>query len=321
MKTGGIEPYLKKNIPQFEISGGKLHLEHPLHYEDSDIYVDINTSEDHHPDFHSNEIRTKMALYDVFFLADSERMLYQASSGTGLNYGDMLRGEVWFSDLGDVTFSKSDMLSLLPMFRIIAVSALIFAFLFQLAALFMQILLLSGFGMLLSCFLRVRLKFGQVFRLSAYAYALPVFLSGILRFFGIEMGGFVMFGFLYAVFVLSMVYGFLETETKNMDFETPKRQAPCETKAETTAETAAEIDRAETAEDEPGKEKEEKKEKEDEIARKAREEAEKRADARVRMLIPDSGRREDISPSEGWSFGTRDTEKDNSSAEDRAENT
>lgn len=207
LKSGGLRNYIQHTIPNFELSGGKLHLDAPFHFENATVYIDINTEEGHHLSFNSQDVKTRLALSDIVLLADADHMLYQTTARSG--FQKMERKELAFSDLGDETFVRADILKAVPIIRTMIILILVFAYWILLAGFLIWALVIAGFGLLLARFLHVPMRYGKIYRLSIYTQSLPMLIGALIQTFGFILPEFTAMSLLYSLLILAKVFRFM----------------------------------------------------------------------------------------------------------------
>lgn len=207
LKSGGLRNYIQHTIPNFELSGGKLHLDAPFHLENATVYIDINTEEGHHLAFDSQDVKTRLALSDIVLLADADHMLYQTTARSG--FQKMERKELAFSDLGDETFVRADILKAVPIIRTMIILILVLAYWILLAGFLIWALVVAGFGLLLARFLHVPMRYGKIYRLSIYTQSLPMLIGALIQTFGFILPEFTAMSLLYSLLILAKVFRFM----------------------------------------------------------------------------------------------------------------
>ena len=207
LKSGGLRNYIQHTIPNFELSGGKLHLDAPFHLENATVYIDINTEEGHHLAFDSQDVKTRLALSDIVLLADADHMLYQTTARSG--FQKMERKELAFSDLGDETFVRADILKAVPIIRTMIILILVLAYWILLAGFLIWALVVAGFGLLLARFLHVPMRYGKIYRLSIYTQSLPMLIGALIQTFGFILPEFTAVSLLYSLLILAKVFRFM----------------------------------------------------------------------------------------------------------------
>lgn len=163
--TDEIVATLKEEMPPFVLADGELKVDGqmPVVFEESDMIIIIDTrGEMDESDLHGHN-------QGIFIGQD--RIVQK----DGLTNQSM-----YFRDLGDVRFTKADLLELIPYLNIFAVSFVIFGSLAVFGFKLLQALLLSVLVLLLAKNARVKLDYAGCFNIAVYALTLPILLDGIV---------------------------------------------------------------------------------------------------------------------------------------------
>ena len=73
-----------------------------------------------------------------------------------------------FSQAEDLSFRKADVLKTVPYLVRAAILVMVLTYFIQLAGFFLWLLVIAAFGRLLGMVLGVRLRYGDIYKLSAY---------------------------------------------------------------------------------------------------------------------------------------------------------
>ena len=180
-RQGGVRHFFEANIPEFTIQNGKLSVPGGYHREGADYYVDINTDASHKIDLNAQETRTLMALKSVVLLGDADQLVMKNDSG---GIAADLR-TIQFHDFQD-GISKETLLSLTGYVKwgliiagvIIYAGLLIGFFLLNLVEAVLAALLLRCVG--------VYTDFGSTYRLTGYARTMSTLIVALLALLGFD---------------------------------------------------------------------------------------------------------------------------------------
>ena len=315
IRVGGVRHFLDEHIPDFTLENGKLSMPKGLHLEGADYYIDINTSPENKINLEAQETRTLMALKTIVLLGDADQLIMQ-SEGTGI--GSRYQ-QIRFNEISGY-LNKDVLLSLTRYLYVPMVLVGIFLFFVTLIGFFFFNMVEALLGLIIARVMRVPLRYGESYRLAAYARATSTILVGL-----INLAGFDTELLLYPALVLDLFIFYRALQAGLVrDEEAESAQSARELSIRT-----APRDAAETASD--GLTNAEAQDTDTEPARRAEVSAEKREDAADNMpdaaensephtsesgepepqdaALPDGGAeeadkstREDITPSDGWSF-------------------
>lgn len=334
LRTGGLHSYLQEKLPDFvfELKDGKLSANQHFRYATGRVYIDVNTDADNQLELNSQDMRTLLALNDVVLAVNSERLIYKAGPTEALQPSNVQLIE--FSQMEDLSFRKADVLKTVPYLVRAAILVMVLTYFIQLAGFFLWLLVIAAFGRLLGMVLGVRLRYGDIYKLSAYTRSAPVLLGAVLFLFDFALPEYAGLSMLYSLFVLSRVFRYLVLERlavqeapgsaqRKQRIATPK--SPDE---EENAELSRQRDEAADAElpqrDEtvpaqrPGAEAEKPQTEPGAVAvAPARGEADRvhpseteedmKPQKEPELLLPKRLNHSDIRPSDGWSFGTEES--------------
>lgn len=174
---GGFKENIRKMIPDFEISGGKLWVEEDFIFNDSGIYLEVNTENktDDLFEYFDEQLNRR---YDMVLLLNQDMMIAK-------NGGEITT--LYFSDFEDSVVSRSDIEELIPWVNGIVILGIVLLYLLQLAAFFFGVLILSLFGLIINSIVGANLAFGEVYLLTVYARATPLLLKGLCSLFSISI--------------------------------------------------------------------------------------------------------------------------------------
>ena len=180
-RQGGVRHFFEANIPEFTIQNGKLSVPGGYHREGVDYYVDINTDASHKIDLNAQETRTLMALKSVVILGDADQLVMKNDRG-GIA-GDMRT--LQFRDFQD-GISKETLLSLTGYVKwgLIIAGVIIYAGL--LVGFFLLNLVEAVLAALLLRFVGVYTDFGSTYRLTGYARTMSTLIVALLALLGFD---------------------------------------------------------------------------------------------------------------------------------------
>ena len=180
-RQGGVRHFFEANIPEFTIQNGKLSVPGGYHREGADYYVDINTDASHKIDLNAQETRTLMALKSVVLLGDADQLVMKNDRG---GIAADLR-TIQFHDFQD-GISKETLLSLTGYVKwgLIIAGVIIYAGL--LIGFFLLNLVEAVLAALLLRFVGVYTDFGSTYRLTGYARTMSTLIVALLALLGFD---------------------------------------------------------------------------------------------------------------------------------------
>ncbi|WP_455140909.1 DUF1189 family protein [Stomatobaculum longum] len=180
-RQGGVRHFFEANIPEFTIQNGKLSVPGGYHREGADYYVDINTDASHKIDLNAQETRTLMALKSVVLLGDADQLVMKNDRG---GIAADLR-TIRFQDFQD-GISKETLLSLTGYVKwgLIIAGVIIYAGL--LIGFFLLNLVEAVLAALLLRFVGVYTDFGSTYRLTGYARTMSTLIVALLALLGFD---------------------------------------------------------------------------------------------------------------------------------------
>jgi len=311
-RVGGVRHFLDEHIPDFTLENGKLSMPKGLHLEGADYYIDINTSPENKINLDAQETRTLMALKRVVLLGDANQLIMQ-SEGTGI--GSRYQ-QIRFNEISGY-LNKDVLLSLTRYLYVPMVLVGIFLFVVTLIGFFFFNMVEALLGLIIARVMRVPLRYGESYRLAAYARATSTILVGL-----INLAGFDTELLLYPALVLDLFIFYRALQAGLVrDEEAGSAQSARELSIRTAprdaAETAVDVRDAEYNEAATGTEPTAEAEKPENGSAHTPEAAENGAANTSESgepepqdaALPDGGveeddkpTREDITPSDGWSF-------------------
>ena len=180
-RQGGVRHFFEANIPEFTIQNGKLSVPGGYHREGADYYVDINTDASHKIDLNAQETRTLMALKSVVLLGDADQLVMKNDSG---GIAADLR-TIRFQDFQD-GISKETLLSLTGYVKWGLIIAGVIVYAGLLIGFFLLNLVEAVLAALLLRFVGVYIDFGSTYRLTGYARTMSTLIVALLALFGFD---------------------------------------------------------------------------------------------------------------------------------------
>ena len=177
----GVRHFFEANIPEFTIQSGKLSVPGGYHREGADYYVDINTDASHKIDLNAQETRTLMALKSVVLLGDADQLVMKNDSG---GIAADLR-TIRFQDFQD-GISKETLLSLTGYVKWGLVIAGVIVYAGLLIGFFLLNLVEAVLAALLLRFVGVYTDFGSTYRLTGYARTMSTLIVALLALLGFD---------------------------------------------------------------------------------------------------------------------------------------
>lgn len=310
-RQGGVRHFFEANIPEFTIQSGKLSVPGGYHREGADYYVDINTDASHKIDLNAQETRTLMALKSVVLLGDADQLVMKNdSSGIAAD----LR-TIRFQDFQD-GISKETLLSLTGYVKwgLIIAGVIIYAGL--LIGFFLLNLVEAVLAALLLRFVGVYTDFGSTYRLTGYARTMSTLIVALLALLGFDTDLTVYPAVVLDLFIVARAAQCMRAagNARNTGDESASRTSDTSVRA-VTPEPAPEEKRSDEEEraDSVARETEAQTETEAQSATEAETEAndsgdkdtapdESTGEKKAADHTAEPSPRDDITPSDGWSF-------------------
>lgn len=154
--VGGVSTYIANYIPFFQLENGKLNVKEKVNLERNDAVIIVDTEKKAYTEKDLDHDHSAQVM------AGSEEVLF---------YNNGITRSLRYSDLGDISYSKADMLSQVPLFYILMVIYVIVEYVGQGIGYLMTMVLLLVFGLILRSLYRrgSRLEASELFTLSVYA--------------------------------------------------------------------------------------------------------------------------------------------------------
>ena len=310
-RQGGVRHFFEANIPEFTIQSGKLSVPGGYHREGADYYVDINTDASHKIDLNAQETRTLMALKSVVLLGDADQLVMKNDSG---GIAADLR-TIRFQDFQD-GISKETLLSLTGYVKWGLVIAGVIVYAGLLIGFFLLNLVEAVLAALLLRFVGVYTDFGSTYRLTGYARTMSTLIVALLALLGFDTDLTVYPAVVLDLFIVARAAQCMRAagNARNTGDESASRTSDTSVRA-VTPEPAPEEKRSDEEEraDSVARETEAQTETEAQSATEAETEAndsgdkdtapdESTGEKKAADHTAEPSPRDDITPSDGWSF-------------------
>ncbi len=181
---------LSEKAPEFVLSSGELEFSGEMPYyvyndEMQAIVIDTTgqTSED--------AIKSKM----TGILLTKDRMYVK---------NQMQYNVMNYSDMGDLTFTKQDLINFLPKISNIVLVFMVILFIFVLGMKLLQAVLIALAGMIFSSAFKVELKFRHLYNFAIYALTLPLLLQVAHNLSGLSIPFFSLIYWIIAILYIGM---------------------------------------------------------------------------------------------------------------------
>ena len=203
-RTGGFTRLVETYVPEFTLKNGTLQVAQPLHYANGVMYVDINSDPANVVDPSDQKLRTILSLNDMVIVADSKRAIFKVSPVSGTNTGTARMIE--FSAFEGMTIDKNYLRQLAPLMNTMECVMCVLFFFVHLAGFFIHTWLITFAGRLFARISRLDLSRGAVFQLAVYTRAFPLFTEGVFYLIGLMFPEMAAIGMLYSMYALSRVF-------------------------------------------------------------------------------------------------------------------
>lgn len=231
VRTGGFSKIVETYVPEFTLQNGTLQAEQSYHFANGMMYIDVNTDPSNVLDPSSQKLRTILSLNDTVFVADSKRAIFKVTPIDGANRAQMIE----FSSLEGMTITKDYLRQLAPVMNVMECIMCVVFFFVHLAGYFIYSWIIAFAGRIFARFFRMNLSTKEVFPLAVYARAFPVLVEGVFFLTGLIIAETAAVGMLYSMFVLSRVFRYMAMsgeypgrsfeELRNRDAEYRNRDA------------------------------------------------------------------------------------------------
>lgn len=175
MTTGGLVHLIDKAMPDFTLVDGKFDVDGEFSFDENGIYLYVNT-DDYEID--GTAIRDTLDPYQEALVADADHMVLK---------GNGTIQTITFADLVGGTMTKEDLIDFLgPYLLVLTVVVAVLLYGWTVAGFFLNAVIVAIGGSCVARAVRLRLRFGEVYRLAVYATTAAVLLSlliGLLPFY------------------------------------------------------------------------------------------------------------------------------------------
>lgn len=190
---GSFAYQFSENIPEFELSDGELWVDGVFEYEGGGSYIYIDTDPQYFL-YGADRMKEYLYGYTQAVLMDSEKIIVKSEGQVQ---------ELYFSDL-DFTFSKDDLMKLVPFMYLLLVALMIIAFVWMSALFFFGVLFVALLGMIVASCMKYQLTFGQLYLLGIYSRTLPLIIKALLSLFNINIPFFFIINFGISVLIIGL---------------------------------------------------------------------------------------------------------------------
>jgi Protein of unknown function (DUF1189). len=170
--SGGLVNQVDEVVPDFELADGVLWVDDVVEYEESGIYVNIDTDPDSYF-YDASQLGDLLYDYSQVILMDSEKVIMK-------NNGQVQ--QYYFDELEGLEFSKADLLGFLPFVYLWIAIFLILAYFWITALFFFGVLFVALLGMVVASCMKYQLTFGQLYLLGIYSRVLPLIIKAAVSF-------------------------------------------------------------------------------------------------------------------------------------------
>lgn len=170
--SDGLVNQIKENVPDFELADGVLWVDDVVEYEDSGIYVNIDTDPDSFF-YDASELGDLLYDYSQVILMDSEKVIMK-------NNGQVQ--QYYFDELEGLEFSKDDLMGFIPFVYLWIAIIFILAYFWITALFFFGVLFVALLGMIVASCMKYPLTFGQLYLLGIYSRVLPLIIKAAVSF-------------------------------------------------------------------------------------------------------------------------------------------
>ena len=167
LAAGGFGQILNDQIPEFSISSQNgFQIEEPVVIDSYNYLVKADSNVVYED---ITDISGEYGSYDYMIVLDREQIYVKSANDQGIV------GK--FEDMGDLTFTKQDILSYVPVMYVTSVFVIILSFLFDFGYYFMTAFVVSwGSGVFVS-FMRLKIGGKKLFKMAVYAGTLSYLLN------------------------------------------------------------------------------------------------------------------------------------------------
>ena len=199
VSTGGIMNIAEELVPDFTIADGRLDMERQFEFAEGDTYIFVDTKNE---EMAEEKILENLREYSSVMILDSRNAIIKSKGQVQTLY---------FSDLGDLDMSKSDLIEMVrPFVTMASVLILVLSFVFMEVFFFFGVLFVGLFGMIVASCMKANLTFGELYKLGIYTRTTSLLLKAVFSFLPIGIP-------LYPIVSLGISLGYLAGAIRNMD--------------------------------------------------------------------------------------------------------
>ena len=171
VSTGGIMNIAEELVPDFTIADGRLDMERQFEFAEGDTYIFVDTKNE---EMAEEKILENLREYSSVMILDSRNAIIKSKGQVQTLY---------FSDLGDLDMSKSDLIEMVrPFVTMAIVLILVLSFVFMEVFFFFGVLFVALFGMIVASCMQCQLTFGQLYKLGIYTRTTPLIIKAVMSF-------------------------------------------------------------------------------------------------------------------------------------------
>lgn len=207
-ETKDIVDQMDEQIPEFELSDGRLWAEDDFVYEDGINYIAVAANSDE-VFLNAREIEGSLYEYRKALLMDSEKIIIKSN-------GEVV--EAYYSDL-DMEFTKSDLMKFVPYIYVAIAVFILLAFLWMTALFFLGVIFVALMGMIAASCMNYRLTFGQLYLMGIYSRTLPLLIKAAVSFLPVHIPFFFIFNFGLSAFIIVMAIQKMKEKTLQKPLE------------------------------------------------------------------------------------------------------
>ncbi len=181
----------EKLVPDFTIADGRLDMERQFEFAEGDTYIFVDTKNE---EMAEEKILENLREYSSVMILDSRNAIIKSKGQVQTLY---------FSDLGDLDMSKSDLIEMVrPFVTMAIVLILVLSFVFMEVFFFFGVLFVGLFGMIVASCMKANLTFGELYKLGIYTRTTSLLLKAVFSFLPIGIP-------LYPIVSLGISLGYL----------------------------------------------------------------------------------------------------------------
>lgn len=185
MSTGGFGRILEEKVPDFKVTEEGFWIEEPVEIDEYNVLIKANSDvvkED------IQDIDGQYGSYEYVIMVDKEQ-IYMKTAG-------MQELTIRFDQMQDISFTKDDMISFVPVMYIVYIWVFLFACLVDFGFYFLSAFVSAWVAGMIASFMKLRLGGARIFKMSVYAGTLTYFLGLLQAVSGKFIPNFSFFGYL-----------------------------------------------------------------------------------------------------------------------------